>query len=824
MRTLGLSSLGVITLAIAIACGSSDDSDPKNAGTGGTTGDSGVGGSSGSGGSGGGVTTPGSLEIVRDSRGVPHIYGENLQAAVYGLGYAQAEDRLWQMDFSRRFMQGRLAEWFGPGTGDGVLKKDQYQRVLGFHAFAKKVAQQLPDDVRLLLEAYAKGVNDYVARPEFVLPSAFAEVGATEFEPWTVADSLLVWDRLSQIFNNDGADDELTQLAQCRSSKGCDPNPACPQVIDEFAAQVPDPTLASFMPVELGRPEIRMKASHAWVVSGAHTSTGLPVLHSDPQTAVRAPSVWHEFHLSAGDVSARGIGVAGAPAFLIFWSKYVSQGLTAAGGDIGDLYAMKAGSAPNTYVLDGQELAYEETTETIHVKGGADVSVTRKLGKLGPIVNSVLKSVPPDSEYALRHVNLWKENDHSLVGAMRMFQAKDLGEYQSALEHWYAPGANALYAGADGHIAYHTALAIPKRALQTQYPGFHGRVPYDGSKIANDWGDVLTAEERPHNVDPSEGYLLSGNHLVVGDWFPYYTGVSGGGDTDRSFRLRYLLASKLRTGTKKPWDAVDPNAKMTPDDVLAIHQDAGSDVVRITRDALAAIDQAGGLASAPQAKLALTALQAWKDSFSDTDPVTPLATFLAGNMPGKFRAGTPQVPLYPELVCVYGGSYGGLTHMLRDIDKGDLDPNADALAKKYLIDMAVLAWQAQGKAGDPSTWKPQPVPFELLYQANFYCSKDGSSSPCALSPTGTSEVSLDVNFGGTILSQQGNSYSQSVNFADLESSKAILPPGINENPSSPLFSNMVDKWKSGDVYVSPMDKALVMDGALGTTELEFGAP
>lgn len=823
MRTLGLSSLGALTLAIAVACGSSSDDSSKHANAGGTGGssDSGTG---GSGGTGGVVTTPGSLQIVRDSRGIPHIYGENLQAAMYGLGYAQAEDRLWQMDFSRRFMQGRLAEWFGRGTGDGVLNKDKYQRVLGFHAFAKKVADQLPPDIRGLLDAYAQGVNDYVARSEFTLPPAFAEVGETEFEPWTVADSLVVWDRLSQIFNNDGAADELAQLTQCRSAKGCDPNPQCPAVIDEFTAQVPDTTLASVTPVEFGRPEIFMKASHAWVVSGAHTTTGLPVLHSDPQTAVRAPSVWHEFHISAGDVSARGIGVAGAPAFLVFWSKYVSQGLTAAGGDLGDLYTLEAGSAPNTYVLDGQELAYEETTENIQVKGEADVPVTRKLTKLGPVVTSVLTAVPPGSEYALRHVNLWKENDHSLVGAIGMFQAKNLEEYRAALEHWYAPGANALYAGADGHIAYHTALAIPKRAPQEQYPGWHGRVPYDGSNSANDWGDVLTADERPHNIDPSEGYLLSGNHLVVGNWFPHYTGTSGGGDTDRSFRLRYLLASKLRSGTKKPWDPVDPDAKLTPDDVLAIHGDSGSDVVRITRDALSALEQAGALATSPQAQQTLNALTAWKDSFTETDGVTPLAAFLAGTMPGKFRAGTPEVPLYPELACMYGGSYGGLTHMLRDIDKGDLDPNADAQVKKYLIDMAVLAWQTKGKSGDPSTWAPQPVPFQLLYQGNFYCKKDASATACALSAAGTTEVVLDVNFGGTILSQQGNSYSQSVNFAEIETSKAILAPGINENPSSPLFLNMLDKWKSGGVYVSPMDKALVMDGALGTTDLEFGAP
>jgi len=827
LRTAQVSCFALL-LASALGCSSASDDPAKSATTGGAGGGGGSGGSATGGSSTGGGDSGGSggapkVDVVRDARGVPHIYASDLESAMYGLGWATAEDRLFQMDFSRRWTRGSLAEWFGAGDAGAIVQMDRYQRVLGFRQFAEQVVDQLPTDVRAVLEAYARGVNDFVARPEFTLPPGYASIGVQKFDPWTPADSLLAWDRLTQIFGGNDMDGELEQLAQCRSPQGCVKDPSCPSVIDEAAAIVPDPSLASNADAEWTRPDHPMKASHAWVVSGKHTTTGLPVLHSDPQTLVRAPSVWYEWHVSAGDVDARGVGVAGAPVFLIFWNQHIAQGLTAAGGDVTDLFQIEPTSDGKGYVVDGQVEPFSLRSETIQVKGGAPVSFDVQTTRFGPVVNSLTKADTGGALFAQRHVNLWKQDDHSVVGALRMLQAKNLTEYRAALEHWFAPGANALYADAEGHTAYHPLIAIPKRAPHAAYPGWHGRVPQDGTKSANDWGAALSADERPHVIDPAQGYLFSGNHLSVGKWFPYYTGLAGTGDTDRSLRLRFLLAQRLHkapgAGPPKPWDPVDPASKMTPEDVLAIHTDAGSDIVRLYRDALDVLDKKGLLgiangAEAGKAQAFLGALKLWKNAFDNSDPLTPAARWVAGNTPGKFRA-----QHYPEVACKWGGAQGGLSFFLKSFEQGLVDPSQEA--KKFLIETAAAGWDAVSQPGEPSTWTAPTKTFSVEYQVNFFCKLDASLGGCALDSTQSFPVSLVDDVIGSIWSQAGNSYSQWVNLADVEGSKAILPPGVSEDPASATFKINVEAWKSGTLAPAPMSRAAVDVGAMSTTKLSY---
>ncbi len=813
-RITSFASILALALGFVGACGSSESDAPKgSAGSGGTAGAGGTGGTSDSG------VVLGKVTVHRDQRGTVHVVADDLGSAMYGLGWATARDRLYQMDFSRRWMQGRLAEWFGAGDGDGILKKDREERVLGFHAFAKNVAEALPQDVKSLLQAYADGVNAYTSAPGFELSAAYASVGETKFEPWTIADSLLVWDRLTQLFNSNDMQNEIDQLAQCRTGN-CDKFPGCKPTLDEDAAQVKNPALASYTPIEPLRGEAPRKASHTWVVGPSRSTTGKAILHSDPQTKVTAPSIWYEYHLVAGDVNVRGIGVPGAPGFLIFWSQYLAQGLSAAGGDVSDLFELELDADGSHYMVDGQAKEFTTRTETIAVKNGSPETLTVKESMYGPVVDPLLGKPPSaGTSYAQRHLDLWKTDDHTLVAVLRMLQAKNLDQYREALAHWYTPGANALYAGDDGHIAYHALLGVPDRSTDSEYPNLEGRVPYDGSDSSHDWKGPLSVAERPNSVDPPEGYLFSANHMVVGSWYPHYTGFAGSGDTDRSLRLRYLFAAKLNqangSGPAKPWDPPSADAKLTPDEVLAIHQDAGSDVVRILRDAYVALDQAGLLAGSSKAQSLVTALVEWKDVLTLDDPVTPLASFLADNSASKFRNLN-----YPALACEWGGGQPGLNQFLKAIDKGELDVTTDTNAQAYLIDMAEGAWDKAGKPGAPDTWPLGSKKFDVIYQGNFFCKDDGSLSPCALDPQESLVAVLDVHHVGTILSQTGNSYSQFVDFSAIESSRAVLPPGESEDPSSQWFQNQIDTWQAKDLVSAPSSLDSVMTGSVESVTLE----
>ena len=801
---------GVLAGSVVLASCSSSSDDAK--GTAGTAGSAGSAGAAGSAGTDAGTDAAalGSVKVHRDSRGTVHVEADDLAGAMYGLGWATARDRLFQMDFSRRWMQGRLAEWFGAGEGGAIIDDDRQQRTLGFHAFAKKLADQLPADVKELLQAYADGVNAFATAPDFALPPAYTNVGETAFEPWTIADSLLVWDRLAQLFNKLEMTTELQQLAECRKGD-CNKFPGCEPMLDEEAAHVKNPALASFHPVEPERGEAPRKASHAWVVGASRSTTGKPVLHSDPQTPVTAPSAWYEYHLVAGDVNVRGIGVAGAPGFLIFWNQHLAQGLTAAGGDIADLFALELTPDGKGYVVDGKTESFAERTETILVKGGQNVVVNAKDSAFGPVVDGLVTSVPAGKAYALRHINLWKSDDHTLVAALRMMQAKNLDEYRAALEHWYAPGANALYADGDGHIAYHALLGVPERSTEVEFSGLHGRIPYDGDTADKDWKGPLSVATRPNIVDPEEGYLFSGNHMVVGSWYPHYTGMAGAGDTERSLRLRYLFAEKLHHG--KPWDPPSADAKLSPEEVLAIHSDAGSDVVRILRDALEAMDAAGQLSG--KAKSTLEALRLWKNQLTMSDPVTPLASNFARMSASQFRNLN-----YPELACVWGGGEPGISHFLKDIDRGEHDVTAHPDSQKFLIDMAALVWDSHGKPGTADSWSAKPFPHQVKYQSNFFCKTTGiGDEPCSLDNAHQFVQPVDVEYIGTILSQPGNSYSQLVNFADLQASRAVFPPGASEDPASEWFKVQTPTWAAGELAVAPTALETVLGDAVESVNL-----
>src|SRR5262245_5394557 len=198
-------------VAVALACGACGSDDEP---TGAASGDPGP--AAASSGAGGVGPSGRSVDVVRDARGVPHVFAETLPDAMYGLGWATAEDRLYQMDFSRRWMRGRLAELFGPGADGAVLEQDIRLRTLGFARHADAIAGNLPEDVRAALEAYAAGVNAKVTSDGFSLPPAFATAGIEAFEPWTPADSLLAWERMREIFGGDDSRLEIDRLDECK--------------------------------------------------------------------------------------------------------------------------------------------------------------------------------------------------------------------------------------------------------------------------------------------------------------------------------------------------------------------------------------------------------------------------------------------------------------------------------------------------------------------------------------------------------------------------------------------------------------------------------
>lgn len=777
-----------------------------------------------------------SPQIVRDERGVPHIQADTLQGAFYALGFAQAEDRLFQMHFRRSFMAGRLSEFFEqPGVDDALLQDDVRMRVLGFERNARRTLDNLSEHHRALLDAYSQGVNAQIAQRRGDLGEAFEEFGLTEIPAWEASDSLLVWDFVTYKFGDPvgSMNKELDNLLDCEDG-GCDA-PKCAAVVDEDAAVVPPPLEASLLPDLQGvrtashptlehRPGVNIKASHGFVVSADKTTQGAPLLFAEPQIVMEAPSTWHEHHLqvaSAG-INARGVGFAGAPGFAIFWNEHIAQTLTAGAGDLADLFEITPGHG-DSYVVDGKLRRMNVIDETILVRGQAPVRLQVRETFHGPIINDALMPTGDTDRdqavrelfgqrlFAVRLAEHFETHTHSIVAAIDLISAHSLKEYQDALEHWVGPTVNALYAGVDkdsgqSHIAYHALVGIGERSPLV-VDGFEltGQHPYDGSRTRTDWRSILDLRWQPSVVDPEEGYLFSGNHLPVGRWYDdvVYTGLGGNGDTYRSLQLRVILDELMSQG--------EPIDERT---LHNVHFNTESWAAERFLDALRALEARGEIpADDPdrdpvnrrqRAARVKTALERWVNEggaqLDQRAVAAPLVADVLRAMITLSRVSKDRaIPAEEEFGCIWGGAEGGASHFFKAFAQ---DPEVlGEVETRTIIRVASAAWLDVTEADDKDPtelpvdvrrWEglTEPTPVTVHYQRNFYCFF--GDDPCSLDEATPFDVAISASYVHTINSAYGSSYPATVMFHDIQQSRAMLPPGVSERPSSPRFANTMD--------------------------------
>jgi penicillin amidase len=800
------------------------------------------------------------VDLVRDARGVPHLYAASMQRAMFGLGFASAHDRLFQMVLRRATMRGRLAELFavpgGTPAADAfnarLIDSDRAVRTLGYASHAEAVAPALPGDVPALLAAYADGVNAYLADPGAVVAPALQALGLGDAppEPWTPADSLLAWDWVGYHFTSArGALQAELDAYVCASGGACAPTPPCELPIDEDAAVVPPhaewPPGSGQMvkvapPGAVVRPDVVIKASHGWVVAGTRTTTGKPVLVGEPQLTLEAPSTWYEAHLSADGVDVRGVGLAGAPGMLVFWNQHLAQTVTAGGADNADLVRLRLSPDGTSYLVDDVARAITSHDESILVRHGEVVPLTVRRTEFGPIVDGILTGGPVGVSFAARLVEQADPSSHSIVAGLEATRATSLATYQAALAHWVSPGVNALYAGVDagadpadpGHVAYHALLRIPDRVrISRGGRDLTGRFPIDGSTAAAVWTTLLPAAWSPHLVDPPAGYLFSGNHLPVGSWFDgvVYSGLAGNGDTYRSLRVRQRLAELLPPG----------GAAVTPAAIHAMHVDDQQDAARLLHDLLVYLAGRGVGADpgdvtaepvdrgqrAARLRLGLTAWLAAGGHLRTRDVRAQVAATMITTL-----AQLARWQASPVVACRYGGGQGGAAWMLKDFA---LDPAATTTAAvaDLVLRTADAAWTAlrPGLPGaDPASWDAPVVVADRLirYQVNFTCLRPGQGGSCSLDPTHETRVGLDAAFVDSLNSAHGSSYPLTVDLADPEATRALLPPGVSEDPASPFFHDglaAIVAKAAGDadaIPAAPRARATVEASATSSQHLE----
>ncbi len=476
--------------------------------------------------------------------------------AARALGYVHASERLFQMELQRRVGQGRLAEIFGADR----LEVDEFIRTLGLYREAESSFAALSPWAQKRFEAYAEGVNAFLDSHRSALPPEFLVVGDAP-EPWKPADSL-VWGKLMalQLSHNYEIEALRARLRKklgpekakwlLPGAKPGDPITTLPALNSTHASgeSVEDEIGAL---TGLGR-----GASNEWVVSGARTATGKPVLANDPHLGLGAPILWYLVRIVTPEGSVKGASVPGAPGVLLGENDRIAWGFTTADTDVQDLFVetVDPSDAAKYLTPDGPK-PFETRKEAIRVKNAPDVKLTIRSTRHGPVLSDVSKDlrglVGPDKAIALAFTGLG-DRDTTGEAILRLDVAQNWNEFLEAMRAYQTPTQNIVYADVSGDIGFFSPGLVPLRKSGD------GLAPVDGASGAFDWIGVIPFEQLPQLHDPATCFAFNANNAnVEDDHQPTF-----GRDWEEPFRARRI---------QQFFDAIDKHSLATSAAMQADH-------------------------------------------------------------------------------------------------------------------------------------------------------------------------------------------------------------------------------------------------------------
>ena len=502
------------------------------------------------------------VDIYRDSYGIPQIYAQTSHDLFFAQGYVHAQDRFWQMDFWRHIGSGRLSEMFGKSQ----LETDTFLRTLGWARVAQIELDGMSPDELALLQAYADGVNAYLADHKgaaLSLEYAVLKLLTPGYspEPWQPLNSLtwgkaMAWDLGSSRMDAEVEHAILMKtLTPAQLADLFPPYPSDhPVVVPDYSASttpsilaVPQKgiqTLADMSPAfksilasmsnmesVLG-PSGSGIGSNNWVLAGSRTSTGKPFLANDMHLGEQMPSIWYENGLHCSPkgpdcpFEVTGYSFASVPGVVVGHNDRIAWGFTNVGPDVLDLYIEKVNpDNPNQYEVNGQWVDMTLVHETLLVAGSDPVELTVRYTRHGPVIwdnpdaqsteqNTWGVDLPANFAISMRWTALEPVN---IVRAVLGFdRAQNWDEYRQAAMYFTAPSQNMVFADVDGNIGYQTPGNIPIRL-----PGHTGEYPVPGWTDDYEWQGYIPFDQLPTTYNPSAGYIATANNAVVDSSYPY---------------------------------------------------------------------------------------------------------------------------------------------------------------------------------------------------------------------------------------------------------------------------------------------------------------
>ena len=772
-----------------------------------------------------GVSAP--VEIVRNNANVPNIFGATDEDVYFALGFAHAQDRLWQMTQLRRTAQGRLSEIFGQRT----VRIDEILRRYDIYGLALKSADAQDAPTKRALAAYASGVNAWIGQ----VNSGARGRGAPEFflfEPeiavWQPADSIAIL-KLMALQQSTHMTSEIRRAraslllsdARVRDLLPDDPGPgiaALPDYADLVPGVLPgaDPVRLADLPLSPFPQADMGGASNAWAAAPDRSAAGGTLLANDPHLDFTTPSVWYLARLQLASGGVIGATIPGVPAILLGRSEAVGWGLTSSYLDDQDVHIEQLNpDTPEQYRTPEGWAEFETRRSILTVKDAPPVTLTLRWTRNGPVLPGShfdLAAITPPGHVASVSWTALSAADTTMTAVIRLMQAGSVADGLAAGELFVAPSQNLMLADKDS-IALQVIGAMPRRDPKNQS---QGRMPTQGWLPENRWQGFFPYADNPRFLNPATGILGNTNNKTVDRPFPNHVSFDWG-DTQRIARwLRLMQTREVHTR----------------DSFIEAQLDTVSNAARTLLPLVGAdlwfTDEAAP-ADTPERRRAqaLDMLAEWNGEMNEhlPEPLIYSAWLRAlqdrlirdeiGPMADDF---THLNPVFIERVYRNTEGAGVWCDILQsspvetcaDLSRLALDDALQALVERYGPNLESWRWgDAHQAHQDHPVLGAVPV---LRHLVNIRQSTSGADDTLMRGRTSGKDPDPFVNV-------QGAGYRGVYDFADPDSSVFVLSTGQSGHPLSRHYDDLGELWRRGEYTPMSLDPELARAGAVGITIL-----
>ena len=730
----------------------------------------------------------GTARITRDRWGVAHCFGDSVGDLYFAVGVAQAQDRLWQLDYRRRLAAGRLAEILGPKG----LRTDLEYRTLGFRRIVEEVElPELASEAAMVLEAYAAGVNAWIDRVGDCLPIEF-EILEYEPEPWQPVDSLAIlryfwWTltgRLSQLV----AAERLLRSAS-----------------DEIAEWFLQPETVSYIVPEPegGEGDTRLQGSsfdgipgsNNWAVSADRVTEGGPILAADPHWPLSFPDMWYEQHVCGAGVDCIGPAYPGAPPVIFGRTRQVAWGRTNNVTSTRDLYHERVDPGDPQKYWNGTDCEeFRVIKERVVVRGADAIEHEIRLTRRGPVVNDYIPPVEESGDGPISLRWLGQERIGDVQVLLDLSRVRSVAEARNLFGGWRLSVWNCVIADSSGEIAYQMCGSIPRRGVLTR-----GTRPV--SDEGHEWEGYIDTPDLPGESNPSRGWVATANNPPVGPSadLPMYGTYADGYRVDRI--AEFLTAS----------EKLDPRA------VAGLQADNLSMRARDLKEAVADIlERSESGANRQSAKH----LRGWNGRYD----LEQLGAAVWETLWPRLVRTIGAAVLDPFAAELNAPGAGRLTrHLLLGGSRPPFFENQSLkeAVEKAASESAVYLEKALGSAADQWTWgRANTMHLRHPLATNAAAERVFNPSPIPC-PGGSTVInnrsSRETDRG--LETTGGPSYRLIVDLSSVDGAEGCLLAGQSGQPGSPHYSDQAGLWPAGKWHPLIVDRERIEAEAEAETVL-----